>query len=841
MKWLYGILTLLVLIVALVYTLAFTSIGNGILAPIVEKKINESLHVKSKLETFELDSSAFNIILALTPKNKITVVGNYGLFSQSFNISYRLRLNNLEALKPLTKERLYGKFHTEGTVIGDLAKIDIKGSSDIASSQTRYDVTLTDFNPSSIKAIINGAKTEELLALVGKAPYAISTLHVNADMSSVDPQNLQGDLNIALKDGHIDAALMQRDFNLTLPKTRFTLTQKAELRGQDINYNTLFESNLAKILSSGVVSPQPLKTDLSYEINFEELALLQPITNAPLRGPFSTKGSVKGDEALMKVLGSSDIAQSKTAYDIELKALKPSKVLATIKDAKLEKLLYMGGQNAYATAMLNADVKLENLDPKNLQGIAKLSLKEGQINPKLMKRDFNVTLPQTAFVFESSTQLKGKDVAYDIFLNSNLAEIRSQGELQPETMAMDLNYQLNIEMLELLKPITNAPLRGAFNLKGTAKGDKKSLHVKGSSDVANSDTRFKAELIEFKPKTLNATIKNLKLAKLLYMLEQPHYLQEGILNTTVAIKDASSEQLDGTVSTRITKGLIDAKATAKAFEFKPMPRITFDAQTDSVLKGTTVTTKLDVNSNIMTIDVASATFDLKDSSIKSDYVMKLLDLSKLYFVTEQEMIGDIAFNGEFKKDKDLDFTAHSKTLDGTIDAHLHNDDFTAELKNLQTLKALHMVLYPEIFKSSLNGTLKYNLALKKGSLDSKLSNGQFTQNEMGDLLKQYAQYDLYAERFETTLKSDITSKRIISNVMMKGGTVSISDKKMLLAVKSKQIKSDLNVVINNNPVTIKLRGNVKKPDVKIDANELIQREAGKAIEKELGNLLKGLF
>jgi hypothetical protein len=841
MKWFYTVVGILVSIVAVIYTLVFTSMGNGIIQPIIEKKINENTSLKSRLETFKLNTSSFDIVLALTPKNKITIAGNFALLSQSFNISYRLRLNELKELKSLTKKPLYGKFHTEGSIIGNLAKIDIKGVSDIASSKTNYEVILTDLNPSSIKAVIDGAKTEQLLAIVGEAPYAVSSLHVNADMTSINPDNLQGDVKIELNNGKINTALMKRDFNITLPETEFSLNQTAKFHSKEIDYVTTFKSNLAKVLSSGTLSTKPLKTDLKYEIDFRELAMLKPITKSPLRGPFSTKGSVKGDEKLMKILGQSDIAQSNTTYDVELKSLKPSKVIASIKDAKLEKLLYMLGQNTYATANLNADVKLKNLDPKNLLGNAKITLKNGKVNSKLMKRDFNVTIPHTKFAINADTLLKGKDIDYSFDLNSNLAKIGSKGSVKPETMAMDLSYKLNIEMLELLKPITNAPLRGEFNLKGTLKGDKKALHVRGSSDVARSDTSFNIELADFKPKQLNADIKNLQLSKLLYMVEQPHYLNQGVLNTKVRIKDATKGKLDGSITNVISKGLIDGKTTAKSFKFTKMPRVTFDAKTSSTLKGDSINSKIDINSNIITLNVASAKVNLKDSSITSDYVMKLLDLSKLYFATGQQMQGEMAFSGEFKKDKDLDFTAYSKTLDGTIDAHLHNDDFKAKLKNLQTLKILHMIVYPEIFKSDLTGTLDYNIASKSGKLDSNLSGGKFTKNQMADLLKQYSKYDLYKESFETTLKSDIQENKILSQINMRGGSVTISDDKMLIAPKTKQIKSDLKVVINNNPVTIKLRGNVNKPDVKINASELLKREAGKAIEKELGNLLKGFF
>ncbi len=205
------------------------------------------------------------------------------------------------------------------------------------------------------------------------------------------------------------------------------------------------------------------------------------------------------------------------------------------------------------------------------------------------------------------------------------------------------------------------------------------------------------------------------------------------------------------------------------------------------------------------------------------------------------MRGAISFNGDIKQNSDLDFTAHSKTLDGTIDAHLHNDDFKAELKNLQTLKMLKMLYYPEIFKSSLNGKVNYNLALQKGTLKSLLSNGTFTKNQMADLTKQYAKFDLYKEHFNTTLNSDINKELITTSLSMKSNKASITDDKLLLNTKTNQIKANLKLIANKNPITVKLSGNVTKPKVKVDAKDLIKKEANKVIQKELGKFFNKLF
>ena len=64
-----------------------------------------------------------------------------------------------------------------------------------------------------------------------------------------------------------------------------------------------------------------------------------------------------------------------------------------------------------------------------------------------------------------------------------------------------------------------------------------------------------------------------------------------------------------------------------------------------------------------------------------------------------------------------------------------------------------------------------------------------------------------------------------------------------------RIDAKLDVVANNNPIGVRLRGDVNAPKVDVDASKLlkkeaekfIEKEAGKALEKEVGKFLKGLF
>jgi hypothetical protein len=622
------------------------------------------------------------------------------------------------------------------------------------------------------------------------------------------------------------------------------MTLDAKLKGDDVEYDYLLNSNLAMISSSGLVTPQPLKIDINYGVDIKELAVLKPITNAPLRGAFKTDGSVVGSKESMLIDGKSNIAQSKTKYSVKLVEFKPMSVLATIKDAKLEKLLYMVGEPNYASSKLDVNVKLSSLDPKNLAGNADIKLSDGLINSKVMKKNYNVNIPKTTFDSKTHVDLKAKDIDYKMVFNSNLLNLSSKGNFIPEKTAMDLVYGVDIKELAVLKPITNADLRGAFRLNGKVKGDKESLLVDGKSDFASSDTSFKATLKDFTPATIRAKIRNLKLSKVLYMVKQPKYA-DGIFSLDANIEDARSSKLKGSVASKIEKGVFNSKYLTKAYEFKTkMPYSTFKMSTDTVLKGDIADTRVDFDSSLATLDMKSAKFNIADASLKSDYAIAIANLDKLFFVTQRHMKGGVKLHGDLSKAKDLDLTMHSNLMGGKIDALLHNDDLHADIKSIQTLDALHMLIYPELLKSSLNAKLDYNLAKGKGDFNGDLVDAKFTKNQMLDLVKKYAKKDLYKETFKGSVVATINKENIFATVGLVSRTSSIVTKNARLNSKTKSVNSKVEILANKHPITLYVRGTTDKPKIKIDVEELAKDQAKKAIIDDLNrkdSKIKKLF
>ena len=584
LMWLVGIILSLVI---LVYVVVFTPFGNSLVAPFIEAKIKEQTKLDSRLETFLLSMKDFEILLYLNDNNTLHLKGNYSLLSQTFDAKYKVALENLKTLKPLTNQLLQGDFHTDGEAKGDMKFIEVNGVSDVAKSNTSYHVELTEFNPTSIIAKVKRLKLQQLLYMLNQTQYASSDVDLNINFKNITPHAMDGDIRLKTKNGKLNTRVMKKDFDVIIPPTAFSMKLDAKLKGDDIDYRYNLLSNLAKITSSGKVLPKPLKLNIKYGLDIKELAVLKPITNVDVKGDLKASGTLKG---------------------------------------------------------------IEN----NL--INKISM----------------------------------------------------------------------------------------------------------------------------------------------------------------------------------KGSLDNKHLTKVYEFKSlMPKFDYALNMQNLIKKRDIDTALKLRSTLADLDVKKATLKLADSSLVSDYVLKVPSLDKLYFVTERHLRGGITLNGEVKKAKDLDFSAHSNVAGGKLDAKLHNDDFHADISSMQTLDILHMLIYPEIFKSDLNAKVDYNLALSKGKMDGNLVDGKFMQNNAFSLVKQYAKVDMYIERFKGDVSADIDKENILASLSLKSNKSSIVTKNTYLNSKTKKIKSKIDIDANHNPVTIKLSGNAESPNIGIDATDLIKKEATKAIKKEI--------
>lgn len=581
--------------------------------------------------------------------------------------------------------------------------------------------------------------------------------------------------------------------------------------------------------------------DTVYDVKFNKLETLEPLTKKPLKGPLFTDGTAKGNMAFMKIDGKSDVAFSATVYHVELTNLDPTSIIAKIQNANLVSLLQLAGEKPYAQGKIDVDVNFKNIKVHELDGNILLSTKEGKLNNILMSKEFELDIPATKFSMNLDAKLKGDDVNYVYALHSNLAKITSAGNIVPEPLKVDVTYSLDIKELAVLKPIIKEDVRGPLTLDGTAKGTQKNMIVEGVSDLASSDTQFSAILKDNKPVSLNASIENLKIEKLLYMLKQPHY-GDGILSLNIDMDDLRKGNLKGHVISNIKQGLLDSAYLTKEQGFKTMmPKTTFNVITNTTLNGDMTETKLNLKSTLIALDIEKAKYNLQHKSIESDFKATVANLDNLFFITERHLKGAITLDGAIKKDKDLDLIVHSKVADGTLDAKMFNDDLSVDLKSIQTIKALEMLMYPEVFSASLNGKLNYNTQDKKGKFKGNLLDGKFMDNMMFSMLKQYGQMDLYKEKFSGDVSADVDKEKLLASLNLASNNSAIKTKDAKLDSKAKTVDATIDINVNKHPMSVTLRGDTSSPAVMIDPGDMMKNEIEKVVGDKLNGLLKGFF
>lgn len=444
------------------------------------------------------------------------------------------------------------------------------------------------------------------------------------------------------------------------------------------------------------------------------------------------------------------------------------------------------------------------------------------------------------------------NIEFDATVDGN-SNIKVMGDLALLAKTVDLKFNLDIKDLSKLEKFTNQKLNGSFKTNGTLKGNQELAKLEGVTDIFKSNTTYDVELKNFEPSNILFDMKKANIKEILYLVNQPIYA-DGNLDINANIKNAKIETLDGLVKTKITNGVVANSLVNKAFNTKLKEILAFKGDITTKLVPNSVLSKVDFYTTMANVFVKEANVDLKTMAIKSDYLLNVNDLSKLFDVTQTKMRGSIDINGDIKKDKDLLVNGNSKLLDGELNFKLLNDDFTATINDVEILKALHMMYYPEIFTSKSKIDVVYNLAKQKGTIKGNLLNGQFQKNEYSTIINNFARFDLTKEVYKSVdLNSSIDKNIIKSTVNMESRFTKIDVNPSTIDLEKSSIDALVTTNIKDIVFDTKISGDLTSPNVKVDtqkllksglnqkAKEKIQETIQKNLGDKAGNLLKGFF
>ena len=543
---------LLLLVVGITYVLLFTPLGNSFLRPLIQDKINQNSPVQITLSEFLLNTEQISIVLQLDDANSVTAQGNYSLFSQSFDIDYRVSLQKLSKLSELVQRKLSGKLLSDGNIKGTLELFKIKGKSDIAQSQTDYALIIRNKELDKAALRLTDVHLETLLSMLGEKPYAQGKVDLKVQLNDLNPQDMQGNVILKIKEAKLDAKTLKREFNLILHKTTLEGDFKAGFKGSKINYLGKLDSELLQLNTEGKIDTSDTAISSSYAIDIKELALLKSITNAPFRGPLTSSGTVLGNKKEMLIKGNSKLADSTTSYRLRMKEFKVNSLDINMKKAGVSKLLYLLGKPSYAQGKLDATIKLDSI--ASLQGNIDLHLAKGIVNQKVIKKHFDLNLPYIKFELTSKATLQDNQLKAKTNLNSTLATLKMEETLlDVETASLKSDYQLFVPSLKTLEPLLDRKLYGKLKVQGEIKKDK-TLRISAHSNIFHG--QLNTTILDEK---INSEFKNLRALEILKMLGYPQVI-DAPLNGTL-VYDTKVQK--GKLTARFDKAVLTASEMTK--------------------------------------------------------------------------------------------------------------------------------------------------------------------------------------------------------------------------------------------------------------------------------------
>lgn len=628
------------------------------------------------------------------------------------------------------------------------------------------------------------------------------------------------------------ASYIENKVNNPQQNIKFKVTN-FRLRVDSLDFNAVINEN-SNISVNGALSIWNRWVDLKYDIKITDLSILNNLINQNLKSELFTNGVFKGDNQSAIIQGFSNIANSETKYNLVLKDFKIKDIFLELKNAKIDEFLNFMNKPHYLNGDLTINANIKNIDNNNLDGKLIANISKGQLENDVINKEFNQT-------FSSKINIDGDIEA--LFLGKN-AEIKTQlltsiGNLFLEKTLVDLekdrvvsDYKFEVKNLQKLESVLGRKLIGDFNTTGNILYDNLILSVDGNSDIFESSTVFRFKLEDNIVKDISFKVENTKIEKLLDFLNEPIYAT-GDLNVQGEIQNSNLEELSGTIISKISDAKLVNEVVNAVFKQELKTPVNFDMALNNQFIPNKIVSQMVLNSSIANLSAENAIYDLVEGVLKSDYLLKISSLDNLKDFTKTKLRGKLDIKGELeKKDMFLFATGKSSVLGGKLDFTLKNDDLTASLNDVSVKELSYMMYKPEFFNSRGDFSLNYNTITKQGNLVGKFFNGSFLQNDLALLINHLAKFDLTKEIYETVdLNSDINDNLLTSNFLMKSENTQIESKEAITDFDKNFIDAKLNTQIKNRSFNLSLIGEMNKPKISLDAEELLKNEIDRKLEK----------
>ena len=410
-------------------------------------------------------------------------------------------------------------------------------------------------------------------------------------------------------------------------------------------------------------------------------------------------------------------------------------------------------------------------------------------------------------------------------------------------------YKIDIKDLSIFNNIVQKELKGSLEANGDLITKNGLSTIIGTSNIANSSTKYEINLNKTDIKSLDLDIKNANIDELLALLSEPIY-SFGKLNLKTKLIKNSNDFFNGDFSFDINDGKINNEIVQKEFNFPIKQTITYNLKSLNKLENTNVLSDIKLISSLANLDMKNLIIDLVTKDISSNYFLDILNLRQIEEFINIALNGDLKVVGNINKNqKTLKIDGNSNIAGGVANFVLLDDNLDLKLKDANSLKLLYILNKDQFFNSNLSLDSNYNIVSKIGNINIEVKNGNFIKNNFIQKIEDFTKIDLSKEIFEYgTINSKIDNKKIYSNLNLTSKKSDIKSKDSFIDFNKNIIDTKLDINLNKNIFSVKLEDDLNKPKIIVDVQDLIKNILEKKLDKYINKeddaqkieLLKGI-
>ena len=817
LAWFCGIL--LVLVVAL-YCVLFSSFGNSVLKPFVEKIASEKIGMEFRLEKFELGFSSFDILAIINGELGVESKGKYSLFSSQFDLNYNTQAKSFNGMQI--------DLSLKGEALGSFDNFVANGSGSLAGSSIRFASRIKDYAPLELKLDAKALDLAALSMIALKKAYITGKLSAVADIAG---QEGTAKLNSAKI---IITKEAQNDFGISLPANfALSLNSDIKLLGKQVAATTRVKSALANLSAKNTsYNFENGEITSDFNVDIANLAALEPIIKQKLNGSIKVVGNTKIANGAMEFL---DAKINGLGGEI-LASLKDNELNANIKNLKLAQALSLAGLAPLANSDISGTAKITNLnDTKKIKGSANLTLSSGVLNHKQMNALLGSDLSSdVSFNAQNKLEIASGTLNFDSVLNSPVIE--NLGAKGSYTLANgDAKIDLAGKIVDL-GAIFGSGAKSPANIKANV-GLKAGELSDGDIDIKGFGGQILAKV---KGKALNANIKNIKAEQVLAMTTFGS-LFNGEVNAELSLDGLNLQNLNGRGELSVKNGVFNAAAMSKLLEAKFPENVKFSLNFKPTFTNSVAYFSSNFASDIANISKFDGSYNLQKNALDAAYSANVSDLSKLSFLTGVALYTPLNVSGKIAStNQAINASANSDIFGSNTDITFKSGALNANMKNAKIEQILKALGYEQFYIGSTNMTFDYNTASKLGEFNANILNAHLAKTGLTELISSVlGGRDITTEVYENgVVKGRIKGDIITFDANMHSKRSDINVKQASINTKSKALNIPVSANYEKTDIGIDITGTTEAPKYAL-SSQYLQQKAEQGVEKLIDKAFKG--